>query len=293
MSAGREEGFTLIEITMVLIVLGILASVAVSKFFDLSEEAEKEAVLASAAELQVRSEAVFGQKVLEGMSCTKAKTAAADVIRLSDTPAGETGRFGDFEFRASSVVAAAMPIDYRRAGSDNAWKSVPNFSFVLPICENEENGYVFSDAGKRLFHDFLGGRTGGQIKNDNGMQYTIYLENYENDANGKYVFNANIKEWNHTGVPIVSVVREDNTNAIRNVYIGFMTYINGENKHTDKTPSDDLLLMPPQSKYSDVTVAKRAENIEIFKKNFPNYQDFFEVKTTNDGYQYLAAKSRP
>ena len=30
MSAGREEGFTLIEITMVLIVLGILSAVAVS-----------------------------------------------------------------------------------------------------------------------------------------------------------------------------------------------------------------------------------------------------------------------
>ena len=96
MSAGREEGFTLIEITMVLIVLGILSAVAVSKFFDLSEEAEKEAVLASAAELQVRSEAVFGQKVLEGMSCTAVKTAAADVIGLSDSPTGDTGRFGRF-----------------------------------------------------------------------------------------------------------------------------------------------------------------------------------------------------
>lgn len=123
------------------------------------------------------------------------------------------------------------------------------------------------------------------------MEYTIYQERDNKDAKGKYVFNANIKEWNHTGVPIVSVVRESPTNAIGNVYISFMTYINGSNQHTDKTPSDDLLLMSPQSKYSDVTAARRAENIEIFKKNFPNYQDFFEVKTTNDGYQYLVAKS--
>ena len=50
--------------------------------------------------------------------------------------------------------------------------------------------------------------------------------------------------------------------------------------------------MSPQTEYSDVTVARRAENIEIFKKNFPNYQDFFEVKTSKDGYQYLVVKSR-
>ena len=242
MSAGREEGFTLIEITMVLIVLGILSAVAVSKFFDLSEEAEKEAVLASAAELQVRSEAVFGQKVLEGMSCTAAKTAAADVIGLSDSPTGDTGRFGDFEFRGSSVVAAAMPIDYRRAGSDNPWKTVPNFSFVLPVCANDETAYRVSEAGKELFNKFLekpsSADNAWKPLKDDGQEYTVFKENNTNAAAyGKYVFNANTQKWNQTGVPIISVAFNNSTNQIGNVYIGFMTYVDGKSQNTEKKPA--------------------------------------------------------
>ena len=39
-----QKGFTLIEIVMVLVLLGILAAVAVPKYFDLQEEAEKKAL---------------------------------------------------------------------------------------------------------------------------------------------------------------------------------------------------------------------------------------------------------
>jgi len=40
----NQKGFTLIEIIAVLIILGILAAVAVPKFLDLTENAEKEAI---------------------------------------------------------------------------------------------------------------------------------------------------------------------------------------------------------------------------------------------------------
>ena len=49
-----QKGFTLIEIVMVLVLLGILAAVAVPKYFDLQEEAERAAVKTIEQEFQAR-----------------------------------------------------------------------------------------------------------------------------------------------------------------------------------------------------------------------------------------------
>ena len=65
-----QKGFTLIEIVMVLVLLGILAAVAVPKYFDLQELAEKRVAETVTQELQARLNADFAEKILEGkMSC--------------------------------------------------------------------------------------------------------------------------------------------------------------------------------------------------------------------------------
>lgn len=65
-----QKGFTLIEIVMVLVLLGILAAVAVPKYFDLQELAEKRVAETVTQELQARLYADFAGKILEGkMSC--------------------------------------------------------------------------------------------------------------------------------------------------------------------------------------------------------------------------------
>lgn len=61
----REDGFTLIEIIAVLILLGILAAVAVPKYMDLTEEARNRAAESAIAEVQARLSMGYGQFLLE------------------------------------------------------------------------------------------------------------------------------------------------------------------------------------------------------------------------------------
>ena len=65
----RSRGFTLIEIVMVLVLLGILAAVAVPKYFDLQKQAQEKVAETIGQEFQARLNAYFAQELLEGTSC--------------------------------------------------------------------------------------------------------------------------------------------------------------------------------------------------------------------------------
>lgn len=62
----RQDGVTLIEIIALLVIMGILASVAITKFFDLQQRASEKALYTALSELKMRVIQHFAGQLLYG-----------------------------------------------------------------------------------------------------------------------------------------------------------------------------------------------------------------------------------
>lgn len=85
---NKQSGFTLIEIVMVLVLLGILSAVAVPKYFDLQKQAEVKSALAVAAEVQARLNGKFASELLNGTACATARSNAITEAKATSVTNG-------------------------------------------------------------------------------------------------------------------------------------------------------------------------------------------------------------
>ena len=62
--ASRTKGFTLIELTIVIVILAIISAVAVPKFINLSGDAKKAKIASVAAELRIAIDLIYYKSLI-------------------------------------------------------------------------------------------------------------------------------------------------------------------------------------------------------------------------------------
>ena len=133
------DGFTLIEIVMVLVLLGLLATAAAPKFFDLSHESQRLATETAFNEAQVRINARFSRLMYAGVTCEDAVKSVNTLALVADKTEGDEARFGSFLLSPAEkeIPEDGLAVSVRFA--DNKDHVFQPGKLYVPACVKYEN----------------------------------------------------------------------------------------------------------------------------------------------------------
>lgn len=120
--SDSQKGFTLIELVAIIVILGVISSIAIPKYYDLTREAKNRAALQAVMEGKARLSMNYARLFLEG-------GAPPDAVNLVGA-VGVTTSIGDYTLNFSTVDSLTVRIDASGKpgveGANSALWKLPN-----------------------------------------------------------------------------------------------------------------------------------------------------------------------
>lgn len=129
----KQGGFTLIEVIISLVLLGILGSVAVPKMIDLVTDSRKKAGLSAINEVQTRIDLGFSAELLKGKNCKDATAVVRELVYLTDN----TNSVGEYTVGEKSGTAGGTFLNGKNklfAWLDDDTKNAVRGDVYVPVC---------------------------------------------------------------------------------------------------------------------------------------------------------------